>query len=312
MQLEALISLLSFSTVMLMVIGLAMKSEHAIVKDRIRAFRLPMPEDYEKIAPELNISIGERVFKPWLRNIANTVSRIMPATALSEAEQKLEGAGQPFKLTAAEFLGLRVLSIIVFGLAGIAAFVLADELKSSTRLLVMLFGFILGILLPTYLLDNAVRNRQITIRKSLPDTLDLLVVSAEAGLGFDGAVARVVDKVRGPISVEFRKVLEEMQVGKNRTEALKSMANRVGVTELSTFSAAMYQADILGVSIAQVLRVQAETLRSQRNLRAREAAAKMPVKMLFPLIFFIFPAIFVVLLGPAAIRIFDALTSINK
>jgi tight adherence protein C len=150
------------------------------------------------------------------------------------------------------------------------------------------------------------------IRRSLADCLDLLVVCTEAGLGFDGALAKVVDRMSGPLSDEFRKVLQDMSVGRTRVEALRAMAARVGLPELISFVAAIHQADLLGVSIAHVLRVQADSLRTQRNLRARETAAKLPVKLLFPLVFFIFPAIFVVVLSPGAIQIIRALTGTGR
>lgn len=312
MGIEIAICLLSFATVSLFVLGIAMKSEHSLIRERMQAYKLSLPEDYEMLAPELKQSFGERVIRPWVSRFMGLLARAMPSTAAAGVELKLQRAGDPFKLTAPEFLGIKTLTIVVCGAAGIALFFLSTQSQAYIRVLELVIGFVVGITLPDYLLDNAIKERQMKIRKALPDTLDLLVVSAEAGLGFDAAVARVVEKVKGPIADEFKKVLDEMQIGRSRIEALKSMANRVGTMELTTFAAAIYQADLLGVSIAHVLRVQAETLRSQRNIRAREAAAKMPVKMLFPLVFFIFPAIFVVILGPGAIQIFQALGLAGK
>ncbi|MCL6630717.1 MAG: type II secretion system F family protein, partial [Armatimonadetes bacterium] len=141
---------------------------------------------------------------------------------------------------------------------------------------------------------------------SLADTLDLLTVSVEAGLGLDGAMQKVVEKLKNPLSEELGRALREMQIGKLRAEALKDMASRVRVQELSSFVASICQAEQLGVSIARVLRVQGDTIRSQRSQRARETAAKLPVKMLFPLVFCIFPAIFVVIAGSGAISIWRA------
>jgi tight adherence protein C len=181
------------------------------------------------------------------------------------------------------------------------------EAQPAIRVLGVAIGGLIGLTIVDAILDSMIRERHRTIRRSLADCLDLLVVSAEAGLGFDGALAKVVERVRGPLADEFRRVLQEMSIGKTRMEALRAMSTRVGMPELTTFVAAIHQADLLGVSIAHVLRVQAETLRSQRNIRARESAAKLPVKMLFPLVFFIFPAIFIVLLSPAVIQIYRAL-----
>jgi tight adherence protein C len=162
---------------------------------------------------------------------------------------------------------------------------------------------VIGLILPDFILQQIINSRQYRIRKSLPDILDLLIVSVEAGLGFDGAMQKVVDKVKGPFPEELGRVLEEMRLGKSRMAALQDMAKRIAVTEVSTFVAAIYQADQLGVSIARVLNVQADTMRLARSQRIREMAAKLPVKMLFPLVFFIFPAIFVVVIGPGVIEI---------
>ena len=145
------------------------------------------------------------------------------------------------------------------------------------------------------------------IRKSLPDTLDLLVVSVEAGVGFDGAVAQVAAKQAGPLADELRRALQEMRLGRTRAEALRDMAVRVDVPEVSRFVAAITQADRLGAGVAEVLRTQSETARTQRMQRVREAAASLPTRMLFPLVFFVFPALFVVLLGPGLINLFKML-----
>lgn len=300
------ISFLSFATVCLFVIGITMKGERAILRDRVESLRLSIEQDIEMIAPELTQSFDERVIKPWLGKLAGLFGRFVPANALANAAAKLDKAGNPWKLKPAELMGLRVLSFIVFLAAGIA-FAVFVEVQPAIRVLGVAIGGLIGLTLVDAILDSMIRERHRMIRRSLADCLDLLVVSAEAGLGFDGALAKVVERVRGPLSDEFRRVLQEMSIGKTRMEALRSMSTRVGMPELTTFVAAIHQADLLGVSIAHVLRVQAETLRSQRNIRARESAAKLPVKMLFPLVFFIFPAIFIVLLSPAVIQIYRAL-----
>ena len=153
------------------------------------------------------------------------------------------------------------------------------------------------------MLQRTVSERQAGIRRVLPDTLDLLTVSVEAGLGLDGAMQKVVEKLRSPLSDEMVRALQEMRIGKLRVEALRNMAKRARVQELTTFVAAICQADQLGVSIAHVLKVQSDTLRTVRSQKAREAASKLPVKMLFPLVFCIFPALFVIILAPGVINI---------
>lgn len=151
------------------------------------------------------------------------------------------------------------------------------------------------------------KKRQREILKSLPDVLDLLTISVEAGLGFDQALTKVVEKAKGPLAEELAKTLQEIQYGKNRRDALRDLSTRLQVDALTQLVNALLQADRLGIGIAQVLRVQAEDLRMRRRQYAEERAMKAPVKLLFPLIFFVFPSLFVILLGPAAINIFTTL-----
>ena len=154
-----------------------------------------------------------------------------------------------------------------------------------------------------FYLTARIKQRQTAIQKELPDVLDLLTVSVDAGLGFDAALMRVVEKFSGELSKELRKTLQEMQMGKTREEALKDLGERTGVEDLLTFISSMIQADQLGVSISKVIRTQAEQVRLKKRQRIEEKAMQAPIKMLFPLVFFIFPSIFIVLLGPAVLRI---------
>lgn len=305
-----LICISTFATVCLLVIGATMKGERAILHDRVERLRLLMDQDIEMVAPELSRPFGERVTKPWLEKLAALAARFLPGNIVANTNMKLQRAGNPKRLKAAEFIGLKVLSAIIFTVIGIAAAVFL-EAEPMYRVLAAIIGIVVGLTLPDSILDHIIRERQRLVRKSLADCLDLLVVSAEAGLGFDGAVAKVVEKMKGPLAEEFNKALQDMSVGRTRMEALRAMAQRINMPEMTTFVAAIHQADMLGVSISHVLRVQAESLRSLRNLRAREAAAKLPVKLLFPLVFCIFPAIFIVLLGPGAITIYHALSGIK-
>ena len=176
--------------------------------------------------------------------------------------------------------------------------------------LVVIVGF--GIWLPDIVLQRIIDARRTAIRRSLPDVLDLLVVSVEAGVGFDGAMQKVVEKSAGPLPDELARVLEQIRLGKSRAEALRETGQRTEVSDLISFVAAVQQAETLGVSIAKVLRVQADAARERRSQRAREAAAKLPVKLLFPLVFFIFPALFVVILGPGAIRFAELFKVLGK
>ncbi len=171
---------------------------------------------------------------------------------------------------------------------------------------------IAGILLPDAWLQRRIEGRRVAMRNALPDVLDLLVISVEAGLGFDSALARVVATVPGPLSEEFFRMLQETRVGVSRRDAMRHLLDRTDVDELRSFLLAMLQAEAFGVSMSRVLRIQADEIRSKRRQRAQEKAFGAPVKMVFPLVVCIFPALLVVLLGPAMLSIFDALGGPNR
>jgi tight adherence protein C len=167
-------------------------------------------------------------------------------------------------------------------------------------------GGALGFYLPDLLLYNAGVKRQARIQKDLPDAMDMLTICVEAGLGFDAAMARVARNTRGPVAAEFSRVLQEMQIGKSRTEALRALANRTTVAELRAFTSSLVQAGELGVPVADVLREQAKEMRLRRRQRAETKAQQVPVKILFPLIGCLFPALFVIVIGPGAVSIMHA------
>ena len=216
--------------------------------------------------------------------------------------RRLESAGNPFGLTPVEFNALKAVSLIGWTLAGIGLITIT-QLPAVRQLLVVVVFAIIGMLAPERWLSAKVAWRKEQVLRALPNMIDLLNVSIEAGLGFDGAIARIVERTTGPLADELRRALQEMRMGKSRTEALRAVADRTNVTELGGFVAAIYQAEELGASMTKVLRSQGDMMRSRRRARAREIAAKLPVKMLFPLIFFIFPSIFIVVLGPAVIQL---------
>lgn len=306
-----LISLCSAGTIALLLIGVTMRSERAIIQERMVLHSQGMSPSTTKVESDLDMSFKERVVLPFLRRLANLAASLTPAGALQAAEEKLSAAGRPWRLGGREFIGLKVLSFIVFALLALAAAKVVNAgIFAKLALLILLL--IIGILLPEGVLNSIASKRQSAIRRILPDTLDLLLVSVEAGLGLDGAIQKVVEKLASPLSDELGMALQEMQLGKRRAEALRDMSDRVKVPELSSFVAAIIQADQLGVSISKVLHVQSETVRTARSIRAREAAAKLPVKMLIPLVFCIFPALFVVVLAPGAVRIIKALDLVMK
>ena len=258
---------------------------------------------------ELEGTWRERLWQPVLRRAARAGARLTPAGASDRLRASLAKAGNPAGLGAREFGGLRVVSIILCLCLAASICVFVPTL--GARLMLLGLAALIGLTLPETLLERAIRRRQTLVRRALPDAIDLLVVSVEAGMGLDGALAKVTEKMRGPLAEELTRARNEMSLGKTRGQALRDMAARLDMGEVKTFVAAIYQADQLGTSIARVLRAQSQMARAARVQRTREEAAKLPVTMLFPLVLFIFPAIFVVLLGPSVMRLMATLGHMN-
>jgi len=296
--------MLFFLTVVLFVLGISMQPEAASIKNRVANWAAATATgNISAIEQELQLPFGERLIRPMLRSLAQIVIKLTPHGAADATQARLNSAGNPGRIGVREFFGLRVISAGLWTAFGLFMFKVLLESSVLQAVACLMLTLIVGMTLPDYVLQQIINSRQYRVRKSLPDILDLLIVSVEAGLGFDGAMAKVVEKVHGPFAEELGRVLEEMRLGKSRMEALRAMSVRINVIEVSTFVAAIYQADQLGVSIAKVLHVQSDTMRVARSQRIREIAAKLPVKMLFPLVFFIFPAIFVVVIGAGVIVI---------
>jgi tight adherence protein C len=222
---------------------------------------------------------------------------------MENVQHQLDLAGNPYGWSPTQFLGFRFLAALLLGGLGVVVLILAKGMALPRRLVLTGIMAVGGYYLPSLWLRSKTSSRQREIARSLPDALDLLTICVEAGLGFDGAIARVAEKWDDALSKEFRRVLQEVQLGKLRREALRGMSNRIEVQEVSTFVAAIVQAEELGVSIAKVLRIQADEMRRRRRQRAEELARQAPIKMLPAIAFLIFPAIFVVLLGPAVIQV---------
>ena len=301
-----IILILTFASAMLFVIGITMRTERELIRQRVDRYSTTGEALVAPLHPEFHGTFGDRVVRPFLRGLSVFAWKLTPPGVISDTEAKLETAGHPWKLGVKEFLGLQILCWVAFVFITCGVYHLLLPMGRFLCWSISGLTMFVGLLLPHYLLQRVVNQRQTRIRKALPDTIDLLTVSVEAGVGFDGAMAKVAEKVRGPITDEMMRALEEMRLGKPRMQALRDMAERINLQEVRTFVAALYQAEQLGVSIAKVLRVQGETMRTRRSQFAREAAAKLPVKMLFPLVFFIFPALFVVVLGPGLIGIYKA------
>ncbi len=251
---------------------------------------------------ELQQPLFERTLRPLATRLSGIAQRFASPSKVSRTEKRLSMAGNPGALRTVDFLGLK---LVMAGLIGAGSFALFGVLLGNPP-----FGFVsaiivgaLGFFGPELWLSRRIRARQKQVLLAVPDTLDLLTISVRAGLSFDGALTKVVEKTHGPLADEFRRALAEIRVGKARRDALRDIAERTDVTALSNFIAAIIQAEQLGVSISKVLQVQSEQLRIARRQRAEEMAAKAPIKMLFPLVGCIFPSMFIVILGPAIILI---------
>jgi tight adherence protein C len=253
---------------------------------------------------ELAKPLAQRTIGPVVIGLGNILKRFTPVGYLEKKQRKLMLAGYPGNLDAPAFIVIKLLTTAL-GLG--AAFAIRD-LGSDALQQVVLFvlPIALGFFGPDAWLERKVGERRQAMLRALPDILDLLVISVEAGLGFDSALARVVGTVPGPLSEEFFRMLQETRVGVSRRDAMRHLSERTDLDELRSFLLAMIQAEAFGVTIARVLRVQADEMRVKRRQRAQEKAFAAPVKLVFPLVFCIFPSLFIVLLGPAAIQIADA------
>jgi tight adherence protein C len=256
---------------------------------------------------ELSQPFIERVIYPVARKFGEIATRFTPQNALQETARKLEQAGNPRGIDPTIFWAGRLVAAI--GVGGLLFFVFSiTQLDWSWGRKIVIIGVftILGFYLPELLLRSRIQRRQKDITKAMPNALDLLTICVEAGLGFDGAMSRVYSKWDNELSRAFGRVLREIQLGKLRREALRDMADRVGIPEMTSFVAAIIQSEQLGVSMARVLRIQSDQMRIRRRQLAEEQAQKAPVKMTFPMVLLIFPAILIVLLGPAAIMLLQS------
>lgn len=254
---------------------------------------------------ELNKPFGERVLAPSLRRLTQLGRRLTPGDQVQRIRHRLEIAGSPPRWDVDRVIAFKMLGLIVGFLVGIAlATVLGAGVLTIAGVTVAIAAG--GYFTPNLVLYQMGYNRTEQMRRELPDALDLLTISVEAGLGFDAALSQVARNTTGPLADEFFRVLQEMQIGLGRPDALRALGERTDLPELRGFITAMVQADSFGIPIASVLRVQAHEMRVKRSQRAEELAQKVPVKILFPLIFCILPSLFVVILGPAAITIYHS------
>jgi tight adherence protein C len=291
-------------SVLLIAFGIAGTREEDPLKARLSQLGQMTAKDLQEL--ELQQPFFDRTIRPLAGRLSGAVAKITSSSFTERTEKRLAMAGNPGDLKVADWLGIKAIGagvgagvlFILFGL-------LAGDLARGAML--ALVGAGIGYVGPEFWLGGRVKARQKAILLQIPDALDLLTISVRAGLGFDAALGKVVEKLKGPLVDEFRRALAEVRVGKARREALRDIVPRTEVQPLTNFIGAIIQAEQLGVSISKVLQVQSEQLRIERRQRAEEQAAKAPIKMLFPLVGCIFPSLFVVILGPALILIMQNL-----
>ncbi len=257
---------------------------------------------------EIDQSFAERVIAPLGERLVGIGRRLVRADTATKLQYRLDIAGNPPAWDVNRILGLKILGLAVFG--PLSFLYLLGTGWPFYRIVIaagLAAGF--GYVLPNVLLYNAGSKRETLMRNALPDAMDLLTISVEAGLGFDAAVSRVAKNGDGPLNMEFARLLQEMQLGVGRTDAMRAMAERSSLADLKSFCSAMVQADSLGIPIARVLRIQSQEMRTKRRQRAEEKAQQVPIRIMIPLVLFILPCLFIVILGPAGIQIAESFSN---
>ena len=256
---------------------------------------------------ELSQPFGERVIIPVIRRIGEFSARFTPQKAIQDTARRLELAGNPWPIDASTFLAIRFILALVLGGFLTAVMLISPPSNPSDNFMYIGGATFAGFYLPHLMLTSRITRRQKEIRKAMPDALDLLTICVEAGLGFDAAMAKVSEKWENELALAFARAIREVQLGKVRREALKTMADRLGIPEMTSFVAAIIQSEQLGVSMAKVLRIQSDQMRMKRRQHAEEEAHKAPIKMIIPMALLIFPSIMIIILTPAAIQIMENL-----
>lgn len=302
---EVLLYIIAFITSIasVLLINEVFFADKKAVKDRLEVFVdvESLPEDERTMRKPFS----ERIIKPSYEKVLQSISRATPKGLQEKYENTIIMAGSPKNVSFARIVAVQ----IMFGLLVALLLYTVSSNGESTNYPLIIISTAIGFILPFRMIKVKADQRKEEITRALPDVLDLLYVSVEAGLSFDMALKRTIDKITGPLSDEFHKALEEIRLGRNRQEALRAVVKRTGVEDLSSFITSVIQTEQLGSDIANMLQIQSTTMRIKRRQRAEEAARKIPVTMLFPLVFFIFPTLFIVVLGPAIIRIMDTLGS---
>jgi tight adherence protein C len=307
------IACIFFSAVL---VGLAMDLKESEKKRTIRLLQshvtlAPGESNINLRDQEMDRGFGDRVLVPVVAGAGRVAKRITPLDARNRISQKLLLAGHPEGWDAERVLAFKVIGAV----AGLVGGIFLGAVMHPAPLVALVFTALLtfaGFVVPDTMINRKVEERQKEILRTLSDTLDLLTISVEAGLSLNAAIAQVVQNVPGVLSAEFARMLQEIQLGVPRSEAFRHLAERTDVEELNAFALAMIQADVFGVSIASVLRTQAQQLRIKRRQRAEAKAQQTPVKIVFPLVLCVLPALFVIIIGPGAIQIAHGLSSLNR
>ncbi len=299
----AIIAAIVIGAIILVMIGLREGKHEDPLQDRLAEFAA-RGEAVSLEEIELSQPITERVIYPLARKFGEIAIRFTPQNAIQTTAHKLELAGSPRGIDPTIFWASRFVCAAIFG--GLLLFVFtigAPNWEWSRKLLIVSLFVAFGFYLPELLLTSRIQRRQKEIRKAMPDALDLLTICVEAGLGFDGAMQKVYEKWDNELGRAFGRVIREIQLGKLRREALRDMADRMGIAEMTSFVAAVIQSEQLGVSMAKVLRIQSDQMRIKRRQLAEEEAHKAPIKMLIPMALLIFPSICIVLMTPALLML---------
>ena len=256
---------------------------------------------------ELSQPFSDRVVMPIMRRIGEMASRFTPQHAVDQTRKLLELAGNPGRMDASTFMVLHFVAAVLFGGIVFVLTLFSKTFSLPIKLLIVLVFTVLGYFFPDLWIRSKINGRQKSVRKAMPDALDLLTICVEAGLGFDAAMSKVNEKWDNELSLAFGRVIREIQLGKLRRDALRDMAEHLGIAEMTSFVAAVVQSEMLGVSMAKILRIQSDQMRMKRRQHAEEEAHKAPIKMIFPMGLFIFPSLMIVLLTPAALRLYGSL-----
>ncbi len=291
---------IAFLGVFMVVMSLSRRPQNP-VRARVHGLAAQFPQ--EEVEVDLSRPFTERIVWPILETIANAFSKLLPTTFLDHVRRLLTLAGQPFSLSGFVFL-MAVSAVAIPGLY--AALILTTGSFDAIRFLGLLFFIALGFSLPYVWLSRRVSRRQTAIIRSLPNALDLITTCVEAGLGLESAFAKVAETMPGPFSEELAQALRSMAMGRGRREALRGIGERTGVPDVITFVGAIVHAETTGSPIGDVLRVQADAMRTRRRQRVEQTAQKMPVWMTFPLILFLLPSLFIAILGPAGINAWES------